>query len=228
MRAFPFPDRIGSREELMKDILYKKIPKEDCDRIADRAWETGVRAANCLLQSNAGKSIEQIALDEGLKVEHKEKDNVVGNVRYFSEYYSGLKKIILYDYSIKKWSKANSLTIKEANELILSHEIYHHLECTKLGLTSDQYTVPMLKIGRFKMGKSGIRTLSEIGAHGFSRTYYEARGRMSNCKGVNNNNLLTNHAINDADFYGHNVAKKIFETNPILGFFTGNKRLNKN
>lgn len=186
MRAFPFPDRIGSREELSRDLLYKKIPQEDRIKIADRAWDTGVIAAKELLQSNYGKSIEQIALDEELVVEHKEIDNVAGNVRYFSEYYSGLKKIILYDNSIKKWSKANSLTVKEANELILSHEIYHHLECIKLGLTSKQYSVPTIQIGRFKIGRSGVRALSEIAAHGFSRTFYEERGLIpdskENCK----------------------------------------------
>lgn len=224
MGAFPFPDRFTSREELSRDLLYRKIPQKDCNKIADRAWETGVKAAKALLQWNSGKSIEQIALDEGLTVVHKDTDNVAGNVRYFSEYYSGLKKIIIYDSSIKKWSEANALTEKEAYELILSHEIYHHLECTKLGLTSKQYTVPTIQIGRFKMGKSGIRALSEIAAHGFSRTFYEERGLMQNRKNNQKGTILKNHAVNDTDFHGQNVAKKIFETNPILGFFTGKYR----
>ncbi len=199
MGAFPFPDRIASREELSRDLLYRKISREDWEKISDRAWDTGVKAAKDLLQQNNGKSIEQIALDEGLVVEHKDVDNVAGNVRYFSEYYSGPKKIILYDASIKKWSKANSLTVKEANELILSHEIYHHLECTKLGLTSKQYTVPTIQIGKFKIGKSGIRALSEIAAHGFSRTFYEECGLMPDSKGNKKDAILQNHKEHDTD-----------------------------
>ena len=221
MSEFPFPDRFASREELTRDLLYRKIPQKDCNNIADRAWETGVKAAKALLKSNSGKSIQQIALDEGLTVEHKDTDNVAGNVRYFSEYYSGLKKIILYDSSIKKWSEANAFTVKEANELILSHEIYHHLECTKLGLTSKQYTVPTIQIGRLKLGKSGIRALSEIAAHGFSRTFYDERGIIQNRKSNQKDTILKNHAIYDTDFNGQNIAKKIFEGNPILGIFTG-------
>ena len=36
-----------------------------------------------------------------------------------------------------------------------------------------EYQVPMLTIGRWKIGATGIRALSEIGAHAFARTYYE-------------------------------------------------------
>jgi hypothetical protein len=62
---------------------------------------------------------------------------------------------------------------KTAANLILSHEFFHFLECTGLGLTSRMYQVPMIVIGPLKIGRTGIRALSEIGAHGFARTYYD-------------------------------------------------------
>ncbi len=64
------------------------------------------------------------------------------------------------------------MTRLEAENLILSHEYYHFLEWNKLGLTSRDYQVPMVSIGPLHLGKTGIRALSEIGAHGFAHTYH--------------------------------------------------------
>lgn len=211
MRAFPFPDRITSREELKRDILYHKIPQEYLEGIADRAWDTGVAAARDILcEHGIGKSIEVIAEACGLTIERVKKDNISGSVRYFSEYYSGRNKIYLYIDSVSKWADSNGMTFNEAVELILSHEFYHFLECTKLGLTSKQYTVPNIQIGSFKLGKSGIRALSEIGAHGFSRTFYELHGKLDASKAPGRKEILENQAVNTMMLDGRQVMDDMF------------------
>lgn len=210
MRAFPFPDKLMSREELPRDLLYEKIPKWDIDRISDRAWETGAAAARELVKEyGCDKDMEDIARLAGLTVKRINKDNVAGNVRYFSEYYSGRSMIVLYQDSISKWAKMNMLSIQEAEELILSHEYYHFLECTKLGLTSKQYTVPTIRIGAITLGKSGIRALSEIGAHGFSRTFYELSRKLKG-KETHKRELLLNEALSPLEFDGKKTAERIF------------------
>jgi hypothetical protein len=163
-----------------------------------------------------------IAEAEGLTVIYTDKDNVSGRVRYFSEYYSGRKTIYMYSGSIEKWARSNKLKIEDARELILAHEFFHHLECTRLGLTSKQYTVPHFQIGKLKIGKAGIRALSEIGAHGFSYTFFDARRHIR--EGEKPKNYLYNHAVNDVVFSGTKRAEKIFEDNPVLRFLTGKNR----
>lgn len=226
MRVYPFPDKIASREELKRDLLYHKIPSQDLDSISDRAWETGEAAARAALEEHPGESIYAVAKAEGLTIDHRDVDKVSGKVRYFSEYYSGRKTIFIYDDSVRKWAAANGLTQDAAEELILSHEIFHHYECTRLGPTSRQYTVPQLELGPLKLGKSGIRALSEIGAHGFSYTWYEARGKLPH-KERPEGPALRNHAINDAEFHGKDTAKKIFEDNPIMRTLSGKGRKKK-
>lgn len=176
MISFPFPDRIESQEELKRDILYDKINPEDLGPIADLAWEKGVTAMKNLLDEQAGedRDIARLCKKRGLTIVREDKDHVAGNMRFFSEYFSGKKQIVMYEKSIAKWASSNSMPLKAAWNLILSHELYHHLECTDLGLTSELYKVPWIRIGRFSLGHCGIRALSEIGAHGFSRTYYDA------------------------------------------------------
>ena len=46
------------------------------------------------------------------------------------------------------------------------------MEMNVIGQLSKSYEVPMLVIGKFKLGKTGIHALSEIGAHGFAYQYY--------------------------------------------------------
>lgn len=223
MRVYPFPDKIASREELGRDLLYRKIDPKDLTAIADRAWETGVAAAQTALAEHPGQDIYAVAQAEGLTIDHRDVDKVSGNVRYFSEYYAGRKTIFIYDDSVRKWAEANRLTQSAAEELILSHEIFHHFECTRLGQTSRQYTVPQVELGPLKLGKAGIRALSEIGAHGFSYAWYEARDRLPHRERADAPRLQ-NHAVNDAEFHGKDTAKKIFEDNPIMRMLSGKGR----
>jgi len=223
MRSYPFPDKETSREELKRDLLYEKIKEEDRNTISDRAWETGAAAAFTILQSYQDKTIYEIASAEGLKITYISKDFIAGNVRYFSEYYSGRKEIIMYTQAIEKWAKSNKVKNEEAYELILAHEFFHHLECTKLGLTSKQYLVPRIRIGKFSFGKAGIRALSEIGAHGFSYIIYKERNdiKTDNSKPIPE---LSNHAMNDMVFAGKEKARKIYTDNPVMRFLTGKNK----
>lgn len=178
-RRFPFPGREASVSELERDPCYAKIPVEARDLAIGDAWQAGVRAADEFVSEwrSAGVgSFAERARTLGLSVEVVDADRVVGTVRYFSEYFSGKRVIKLYARSIALWAERNGLSEEEARDMIIAHELYHFLELTRYGLTSRRYTVPMLSIGRIKIGRTGIRALSEIGAHAFVRRCYEIGG----------------------------------------------------
>lgn len=179
MRSFPFPDKQESKEELKRDILYKKIPEGDREKICDMAWQRGRRTARELLRQYPDQGIQEIAEEEGLKVCRVVNENVNAAFRTFGEYHVQGKYMVLYQGSIEKWARANCLSMPAAEEMIMAHEFYHFLECTKIGETSDLYHVPILRLGKTVLLRSGVRALSEIGAHGFARTYfiYHIRGK---------------------------------------------------
>lgn len=171
---FPFPGRELADRELSYDHCYQKIPEEDRAAIVEKAWQKGCDAARMIFQREAGsRDFYAIARNSGLILTERNTDYVVGNQRYFSDYISGQKRINLYSQSIQKWADQNQLDYEQAANLILSHEYYHYLEMNEIGLTSRDYQVPMLVLGKLKLGKTGIRALSEIGAHAFARTYYQ-------------------------------------------------------
>ena len=66
-------------------------------------------------------------------------------------------------------------TVDELNQhsFQLAKEYPDVVEVTELGLTSRDYTVAMVQIGPVKLGSTGLRALSEIGAHAFARTYHD-------------------------------------------------------
>lgn len=172
--TFPFPERKLADVELSYDLSYGKIPPEDRARIVDSAWTKGESIARTIFEQFNGQSdFFVIAQESDLTVLEKDIDYIAGNQRYFSDYISGQKTINLYLKSIDLWAEQNELSRSEAENLILSHEFFHFLEWTTYGLTSRDYQVPMLCIGKLKLGKTGVRALSEIGAHAFARTYHD-------------------------------------------------------
>ena len=183
---FPFPTRELALKELSWDRFVMRIPEEDKERIVDLAWSKGERAAHMVFEESNGQSdFFQICKDAGMTIIKKDIDCVYGNQRYFSDYVSGTKEITLYEQSCALWAKQNQLDLHEAQNLILMHEFFHVLETTRLGLTSKEYTVPLLTIGPFKLGKTGIHALSEIAAHAFTNTYYGLLESVSDTGGNN-------------------------------------------
>lgn len=171
---FPFPGRELADRELTYDPCYHKIPEADRTRIVEKAWRRGCRAAEMVFRrENGSYDFHAIARNSGLKLVEVPKDYIVGKQRYFSDYISGQKLINLYSGSIQKWAEQNELEYADAVNLILSHEYYHYLEMNEIGLASREYLVPMVSIGPLKLGKTGIRALSEVGAHAFARRYHE-------------------------------------------------------
>lgn len=171
---FPFPGRELADQELTYDPCYGKIPEADRASIVEKAWQKGTDAALMVFERENGSfDFHTIARKSGLKLMEIPKDYIVGKQRYFSDYISGQNLINLYSHSIQKWAEQNALEYDVAVNLILSHEYYHYLEMNEIGLASRDYLVPMVQIGPLKLGKTGIRALSEVGAHAFARKYFD-------------------------------------------------------
>lgn len=171
---FPFPGRELADQELARDPCCARVPPGERAGIVERAWQTGCRAAEEVFKREDGaKDFRVILQKSGLQLIERDTDFVAGSQRYFSDYIPGQKQVNLYRRSILLWAEQNGLLYNEAVNLILSHEYYHFLEVNEIGLTSRQYTVPMIRIGRLSLGRTGLRSLSEIGAHAFARTYHD-------------------------------------------------------
>lgn len=177
---YPFPDRILARQELARDRMCHKIPPALRPQLCDEAWRTGCEAAGRALGAlGPGPGlVERLLAASGLRVEQQDRDQVAAGQRIFAEYSSREHTVCLYTRSIGRYAAENGLAPAETRALILAHEYFHFLESTSLGQVSGRYTVPCIQIGPFRFGRSGVQALSEIAAHGFARTCWEAERKQ--------------------------------------------------
>lgn len=174
---FPFPDKTSSMALLQRDPCYKKIAPDDVDSVFERAWSTGVNEAQNFIAehiTDKSRSMVDVLRKLGFTLDIKEKDCVVGDIRYFCEYQSAENAICIYEDAVMLWAEAQELPYEMAQDIILAHEYFHYIESHKIGWVSKQYQVPMIVIGKFSFGKVGIPALSEIAANAFANEYYRA------------------------------------------------------
>jgi hypothetical protein len=172
---FPFPDRKSSLDILLRDPCFDKIPKDRIQDIFDDAWLAGATEAKSFIDEYCYAfcfDMFGILKELGFKIIPQDIDYVMGNMRYFCEYLSGKNTFYIYNKSVALWAETHHMEFAMARNIILAHEFFHYLEANKIGWVSKRCTVPMLKIGKVSIGKTGISALSEIAANSFANAYY--------------------------------------------------------
>lgn len=152
--------------ELKRDRYFDKVPSKDLSSIIKSAASIGKDWAIKIRKMYPDKSFHHIAREHGLKIIEEDKELIIGDVVFYSEFYSGKKEILIYKKAVEAWAVALDKTYEECKELFIAHEFFHYLECEKIGLLSNIYKVTIFKIAGFNW-KSGVKALSEIGAHSF-------------------------------------------------------------
>lgn len=176
MKPFPFPNKENSMQDLLKDYVFSKIEPERIDEIFEDAWAVGEEQAHLFLEEQPrGQKLNMLDIlrRNGISIQYKDMDYVLGNHRYFCEYLSGRNLLKIYTQSVALWCESNGFSCDEGLNVILCHEYFHYLEWNKIGMTSRRYQVPILKLGPLKLGKTGVPSLSEIGANAFASVCYQ-------------------------------------------------------
>ena len=163
--------------ELKHDILFEKIPRNDYDELIEFAWKTGFETAQ--KYSEKWLTASPLVLADRLNLtvlELKDGGYISEHYRVFSEYFSNMYRVVLYQNTIKaeipkliSIGHADFADYEILKGLFVAHEIFHHIECHEQGLTSARKKIVTFKCGPVVI-KSGIRALCEIGAHSFTRT----------------------------------------------------------
>lgn len=176
-KIFPFPDKESSMDILKNDPCYAKIPEDRVEDVFEDAWLTGIEEAQKFISSyclDLDFDMMKILGKLGFEIIQQDIDYVMGNIRYFCEYFPEKNQIYVYNKGIDLWAASNDLESEHSRNIILAHEFFHYLEAKKLGWISKRCLVPMLKIGKFSFGKTGIAALSEVAANSFANEYYTA------------------------------------------------------
>ena len=105
--------------------------------------------------------------DAGLRVVRGGAERAAGRL-FFAEYLPKKRLVVVNTPSLRMWADHHGVGLGTAVDMALCHEYFHHLEWTRLGLTSLALDIPLLRVGPIRVGRVRFRSLSEIGAYGFT------------------------------------------------------------
>jgi hypothetical protein len=156
-----------------RDIEHLYILPAQRREYGEYAWQKGKRIAEGCRVAYFDALPSDLAKQLCLTV--KDKD---GSGHYFSEYTSNRSEIVLFKNVIQnnfielEYKHLVSGKYEEIRELFIAHELFHHMEChdPTVGITYRERKVTIFSLGPIKL-KTGIRSLSEIGAHSFTRHF---------------------------------------------------------
>jgi len=168
--------------ELTRDVVFHKIPKEQYFHLINSALNIGREMANRIAEEFCSRNPVSIAQKMMVKIEYVPRIELIGSKIVYSEYVPKPPTIILYKGSISlknKFIEVNELRqMFPQKDIILSHiahELFHHIEETRIGRISEKFTITTLNMGFIKV-KSGINALREISAHAFANSLLNIKG----------------------------------------------------
>lgn len=161
---------------LKRDPVYGKIEKEKRKGMIKTAVSMGRDRAAELSADEKWKESDTLFeyLEKiGITVKRVNQDFLVNDTRYCADIAPKKKEILVYEKSVEIWAKERGYSLENARNFILIHEIYHYLEYDRNKFASAAYQVPMLKLGKIELGKTGIAAMGEIAANAFAKELCE-------------------------------------------------------
>ena len=162
---------------LETDSTGKLIPSKERPGLISMALTRGKDWAAELRSQYPVEDIRHVAEKMGVKVEISDQKGEFGNIVIRAEYYARPPRIIIFDQPIKAIQdiieRVGLISLFGPDLLIaihVLHEMFHHLENVKKDRLSECYSVTTFGLGPLRL-KSGVRALTEIGAHAFAQRW---------------------------------------------------------
>ena len=169
----PFDIEVIAQQELQRDRLFPLLTPEQRDFYLRSALAIGAGEA----AKYRGESVLPLVKKLGATLEDYDGGNVIAGYEVYAEYDAGFRKIRLHRAGVKHLAERLGPLPPEgdaqplARDLLIAHELFHHLEATGLGPVHRMLppiAVPVLG-GLVRMQRYVMRT-REIGAHSFAHT----------------------------------------------------------
>ncbi|MFI5338329.1 MAG: hypothetical protein ACHQ7N_00630 [Candidatus Methylomirabilales bacterium] len=171
-RGVDFEMRAGM---LREDVAYRKIPADRRQAVVEQAIGYGREAAREMKARHGTADAGKLSAELGLQVVESAEDYVFGAVVMTSTYVHRQRQITLYTRAVAEMNAfltrhdlVEVLGVADVGPLYLAHELFHHLEESRLGRAAKLCRVTTFRLGPFAI-TSGISQLSEIAADAFAQ-----------------------------------------------------------
>ncbi len=167
------PDEVWGEYLFARDILTEKISEEQKRQMIAASVRCGYETAEKIKKQYSGMGVKEILDAESVHLVHQEEERI-GNRILFALYQSP-GAIMLMDGPIERIKNEEQIPQEfrdKISDLILGHELYHHIECHDTEIYTQKTRISLWKF-LFYEHKSNVRTTSEIAAMCFSRAINE-------------------------------------------------------
>lgn len=166
-RAVPEPE--GAMKYFNLSVYGDFLTEEEKRKIAMNAILLGKSRALEIRKEWGNCSAGELAADLGIRVKEEIRRNGWDrDFVKFGEYYKKGKEIRLNTEAILIVGRA--MEVETVREIVLSHELYHHFECTRWGVTADEF-VRKVKIFRCIPVRRKMLPAGEIAADSFTKEF---------------------------------------------------------
>lgn len=171
----PSSDAALAAAELRQDPLHDRLTRDQRQFYVERGLALGGEAAR-EYRPLAGERIAAFAERLGCRVRMAGGPNEVGRFSIRTEYRPRDATIIVYRRSVRQMltvlrslASQEAWTVERVEDVHLAHEVFHHLEATRLGLVNER----LPKVITFEWGplvrRTSVRRAREIAAHKFAK-----------------------------------------------------------
>lgn len=173
MMQKPFDIEAIAQQELQRDRLFPLLTPEQCDFYLRSALAIGA----CEAAKYRGEAMLPLAKNLGATIEDYDGGNRIAGGEVYAEYDAGFRNIRLHRAGVNRLAERLGPMPPEgdarplARDLLIAHELWHHLEATSLGPVHRMLppiVVPILG-GLARLRRYVLRT-REIAAHSFAHT----------------------------------------------------------
>lgn len=163
---------IDSGMEIFNQFVFaNSLIEEERLEIIQAAIRLGKIHAKQILDEYGKQSPRMLLEKLGVEIEsEREKQHFNNNYVKFAEYYAKSGIIYLNMEAIQTLSR--KISYKMAEDIILCHELYHHFEITRWGLTSEKFIRTVKLFGVIPVKRKMLPS-AEIAANSFTKTYLD-------------------------------------------------------
>ncbi|MHC5248762.1 hypothetical protein [Enterococcus sp. LJL90] len=162
-------DETWSAFQFARDPLQKKISPEEQQLMSREAFVSGQAAARKISKQFPNKTVQEILEELKVTVVHQQEEQI--GSRLLFALYDSSRGILLMDRPLEKFLDSTQdqlFTRTKLESLILSHELYHHIESHDSNSYTQNKKIVLWKFFGYQH-RSTIRSLSEIAAMSFSK-----------------------------------------------------------
>jgi len=175
MRAIiQIDDYVWGQYAFSRDPIRRKISIDKKEELIKKAISCGHEEAMKIKKAYGKNAVSEYCKDAGIQIILKESEGSDGYI-VFAQYNSP-NKVTLYQKNIERvntWIKDNHLSSLleriDVKQLLIAHEIFHHLEYIHPDIITQTEKIELWRLGPFKNESKAI-AVSEIAAMSFART----------------------------------------------------------